>query len=80
MKNENIVKAKRIRFGNTRSTIERNRRVLTMLADDKKPKEIAQELDMKLDTLRWAIEWMRNNNGYKTTTALVATAIRGNLI
>lgn len=80
MKNEQDPQIKRIRFGDTRTTIERNKQILKLLAEDKRPKEIAQELEINLFTIRWAIEWMRNTNGYHTIAALVAQAIRGNLI
>lgn len=82
MKNETEQKqqSKRIRFGDTRTTIERNKQILKLLAEDKRPKEIAQQLNVNLFTIRWAIEWMRNQNGYHTIAALVANAIRGNLI
>lgn len=80
MKTEPETQPKRIRFGDTRTTIERNKQILKLLAEDKRPKEIAQELDINIFTIRWAIEWMRNTNGYHTIAALVATAIRGNII
>lgn len=80
MKTETVLQPKRIRFGDTRITIERNKQILKLLAEDKRPKEIAEQLGINLFTIRWAIEWMRNQNGYHTIAALVATAIRGNLI
>lgn len=80
MKTEHTEQAKRIRFGDTKPTRERNKQILKMLAEDKRPKEIAEELQINIYTIRWAIEWMRHYNGYRTIAALIATAVRGNMI
>jgi DNA-binding CsgD family transcriptional regulator len=80
MKTEPAAEVKRIRFGDTRTTIERNKQILKLLAEDKRPKEIAEDLEINLKTIRWAIEWMRHYNGYQSIAALVAAAIRGNMI
>jgi DNA-binding CsgD family transcriptional regulator len=80
MKTEPTEQTKRIRFGDTRTTIERNKQILKLLAEDKRPKEIAEDLEINLKTIRWAIEWMRHYNGYHSIAALVAAAIRGNMI
>lgn len=80
MKTEVISQGKRIRFGMSRATILRNKQILKLISEDKRPKDISTELGINIFTLRWAIEWMRKNNGYKTLTALVADAVRGNMI
>jgi DNA-binding CsgD family transcriptional regulator len=69
-----------LRLGETDYTSERNRKILKMLAEDKRPARIAKELMISVATIRWHIEWMRNNNGYHSIAALVAAAIRKNLI
>lgn len=69
-----------LRLGESDYTSERNLKILKMLAEDKRPARIAKELMISVATIRWHIEWLRNNNGYDSITALVAAAIRKNLI
>lgn len=74
------IKEKEIKFGKSEYTAERNKKILKMLADDKRPKEIAKELPLNIWTVRHCINTMVNSNGYRTLAALVADAIRKNLI
>lgn len=67
-------------LGESEYVSERNLKILKMLAEDKRPARIAEELRISLATIRWHIEWLRNNNGYHSIAALVAAAIRKNLI
>jgi len=78
MKNESP--QKKIVLGKTTYTEERNREILLLLSQDKRPKEIAKELLCGIWTVRQSIHRMVKLNGYRSVTALVADAIRKNLI
>lgn len=75
-----ITQSKKINLGESEYFCDRNLKILQMLADDKRPAEIAKELLMSVATVRWSIEWMRNNNGVHTMAALVAMAFRAHAI
>lgn len=69
-----------IRFGESSHIADRNKKILEMLSVDKRPKEIAKELFLSIATVRWSIKCMMNLNGFHTVSALVASAIRKNMI
>lgn len=80
MTTTDIHQARKINLGDSEFFCDRNLKILQMLADDKRPVEIAKELLMSVATVRWSIEWMRNNNGVHTSAALVAIAFRAHAI
>jgi DNA-binding CsgD family transcriptional regulator len=67
-------------LGETERIIERNKKILELLANDKRPQEIAKELYVGVWTVRGSIQRMIENNGYHSVAALVAAALRKNLI
>lgn len=71
---------KEIFLGKTSHTVERNRQILKMLAQDKRPKEIAKDMYIGLWCVRKSIQKMMESNGYNSVWGLVADAIRKNQI
>lgn len=81
MKNEiQDPKIKTICFGKTSHTIERNKEIVKMLSEDKRPEQIAKDMCMGLWAVRKSIQRMMELNGYRSVWGLVAAAIRGNFI
>lgn len=76
MKNE----TNEICFGKTSHTIERNKKIVKLLSEDKRPQQIAKELFITIWTVRDSIERMMERNGFNSVAGLVAAAIRKNLI
>lgn len=72
--------AKKIILGKKPYTQERNRKILEMLSQDKTPSQIANEFPLNIWTVRHCINSMVTNNGYQTLAALIADAVRLNLI
>lgn len=75
-----ISQHKKLNLGDSEFFCDRNLKIIQMLADDKRPVEIAKDLLMSVATVRWCIEWMRNNNNVHTCAALVALAFRAHAI
>lgn len=72
--------AKELKLGKRAYTAERNRKILQMLSHDKTPTQVADEFPLNIWTVRHCINSMVVNNGYQTLAALIADAIRLNLI
>ena len=79
MKTE-AIKDQNIILGESDHVIERNRKILEMLANDKRPQEIAKELYVGIWTVRGSIQRMIENNGYHSVAGLIAAALRKKLI
>lgn len=71
---------KSILLGKTNHSEEMNKKILSLLSQDKRPKEIAKELFVSIWTVRRSIHRMVKLNGYKSITALIADAIREKVI
>lgn len=67
-------------FGKKPYIVERNLHILTLLSQDRKPAEIADELFVSVYTIRWCIDRMIKRNGYHSVTGLIAAAIRSHII
>lgn len=79
MKNETKdSQIKPICFGKTDYTIERNKKIVKLLSEDKRPEQIAKDMSMGLWAVRKSIKRMREANGFHSIAGLVAAAIRGN--
>lgn len=78
MKNEIMERV--IRLGQTEHSTEKNKKILILLAEDKRPEEIAKELYLTVYTVRYCIQRMLEINGFHGVAGLVAAAIRSNII